>query len=153
MFIEAVSAKRAIQICGFDSVAMLDYLQRSGVFVPNASRRTRRGKGRRYNFRDLMVLRTISTLLKNGASVSALKSALVEFQQARWNADRASLDHDGNVFKYCIVEGKHVHFVKSDKSLYDITLNGQMSFAFVIDVDKIHSHIINGLEQHELLFH
>lgn len=150
MLIDFVSARRAARICGFESVAMLDYLQRSGVYVPSSRQSGRRGKGRRYNFRDLMVLSTISMLLRNGASVSALKSALIEFQESKWEADRASLQYDGQVFKYCIVEGKRVHFLRSDKTLFDMTYGGQMSFAFVIDIDKIHTEVINGLQQNEL---
>jgi len=150
MFIDAVSARRAVRICGFESVSMIDYLQRSGVYVPSSRQSGRRGKGRRFNFRDLMVLRTISVLLKNGASVAALKSALTEFQNSKWEADRASLQYDGQVFKYCVVEGRSVHFVRSDKNLFDMTAGGQMSFAFVIDIDRIHTEVIDGLQQAEL---
>ena len=152
MFMDEVSAKQAIRICGFETVAMLDYLQRSGVYVPSARRTGRRGKGRRYNFRDLMVLRAISLLLRNGASVSVLKNALIEFQNSKWEADRASLQYEGEAFKYFVVDGNRIHFVKSNRSFYDLSSSGQMSFAFVVDVDRIHSEVILGLQQRELPF-
>lgn len=77
--LEMYSAVLSAEVCGFKTVAMLDYLQRSGVFVPRHRKEKRRGKGRRYDFRDLIVLRTLNNLLESGASVQMLKKALVEF--------------------------------------------------------------------------
>lgn len=96
-----VTAAVAARVCGFDSVYMIDYLQRSGVFVPSKKRPHGRGRHREFSFKDLVVLRTISTLLKNGASVSALKKALVQFQNEKWDADRASMQFDGSVADIC----------------------------------------------------
>jgi DNA-binding transcriptional MerR regulator len=151
MLIEAVNARTAARICGFESVAMLDYLQRSGVFIPADRKGKRRGKGRRYDFRELMVLKTISALLKNGASVAALKRSLLEFQKRRWQADSASLQDDsGEILKYFVVCGDSICFAKSADRLYDMTKSGQMVFSFVIDLDKLHTELCNALSQREL---
>ncbi len=91
MYIDSYSARRAAELCGFGTVAMLDYLERSGVFTRSQAAGGR-GKRRRYNFRDLVVLKVIKVLLDNGASVASLKTALREFQQWRWRAEPTVLE-------------------------------------------------------------
>ena len=144
MLIEAVDARRAAAVCGFESVAMLDYLQRAGVFVP-AKRKRRRGKGRRYDFRDLMVLKTIAALLKNGASVSALRKSLCEFQRQKWSADQVTLENDDGPLKYFVASGENIFFAKTKDNLFDLTKSGQMVFSFVIDLDKLHTELCRDL--------
>lgn len=148
---ETFSARVAARICGFETVAMLDYLQRSEVFIPrDRANVKRRGKGRRYNFRELLVLKTIATLLKNGASVASLKKSLNEFQTAKWRADPTSLYYDEKPLKYFIVSSGHVYFARSSDNLYDLTMNGQLVFNFIIDLDKLHSELCYSLKQNIL---
>jgi hypothetical protein len=144
MLIDSVDAKRAASVCGFDSVAMLDYLQRTGVFVP-AKRKARRGKGRRYSFRDLIVLKTIGALLKNGASVAALRHSLQEFQKKKWSADQATLENDDGPLKYFVASADSIFFAQTKDSLFDLTRDGQMVFSFVIDLDRLHSELCREL--------
>jgi DNA-binding transcriptional MerR regulator len=131
---------------------MLDYLQRSGVFIPADRKGKRRGKGRRYDFREMMVLKTISVLLKNGASVAALKKSLVDFQKAKWEADRASLQFEGEAVRYFVASANSVFFAQSQDKLFDLTRDGQMAFNFVIDLDKIHTDLRFELAQGNLPF-
>jgi len=144
MLIDAVGARKAAEVCGFESVAMLDYLQRSKVFVP-AKRKHRRGKGRRYDFRDLIVLKTISALLKNGASVSALRKSLQEFQSKKWSADQVTLENDDGPLKYFVVAGDSIFFAKTKDSLFDMTKSGQMVFSFIVDLDRLHGELCKDL--------
>jgi len=150
MLIYHASAKRAAKICGFGSVAMLDYLERSGVFVRSERKEGRRGKGRRYNFRDLLILKVLSSLLNNGASVSTIKQSLQQFQTDKWKADRGNLGFDDGPLKYLMVSNGKVLYAKSSETLYDLNDKGQMVFSFIVDVDRLHSELINALEQHEL---
>lgn len=150
MHIESVTARRAAAICGFKSVAMLDYLERTGVLVRGASKERRRGKGRRYNFRELLVLKVIARLLSNGASVSALKRSLVEFQDEKWTADRANLSHGDQRIRYLSVSAGKVIFADSRNNFYEMTDKGQMVFSFVIDFDKIHTELCSSLDQSDL---
>lgn len=150
MFIDSVSARRAIGICGFKSVAMLDYLERSGVFVRATSKEKRRGKGRRYNFRELLVLKVIASLLAHGASVSALKKALLEFQGEKWSADRASLGFGDKKIRYLTVSAGQVIFSDSNNNFYDMTNKGQMVFGFVVDFDRLHTELCSALDQPDL---
>jgi len=144
---ETVNASRAAVICGLGTVAMIDYLERSEVFVPAKRRIRRRGKRRAYNFRDLLVLKTIGRLLAAGASVSALKVALQQFQADKWSADRASLGYGTDILRYIVISGREVFYARGTHSLFDLTKGGQMVFNFVIDLDALHTELCNDLDQ------
>ncbi len=125
MKFEPKSARDAARICGLKSVAMLDYLERTEVFARSGHKDGGRGRYRRYNFRDLMVLKVLASLLKNGASVAALKDALRQFQNEKWQADVASLGHGEKKIRYLIVSGKQIMFATSRDNFFDLTNSGQ----------------------------
>lgn len=131
---------------------MLDYLERTGVFVRRKKDDQRRGKGRRYAFRDLLVLKVISKLLENGASVHALKKALLEFQEKKWEADRANFSFGEQKVRYLTVSSGELYFTDSHKNLYDMTNGGQMVFGFILDLDRLHSDLCRDLDQREFRF-
>lgn len=145
--IERMSASKAAIVCGLGTVAMIDYLERTEVFVPKGRRAKRRGKKREYSFRELLVLKSIATLLAAGASVAALKSALRQFQSDKWSADRASLANGDDILRYVVMSGKDVLYARGQQSLYDLTGGGQMVFNFVIDLDALHSQLCYDLDQ------
>lgn len=98
-----VFAREAAVISGLRTVAMLDYLQRSGVFIPTERRGSRgRGKGRQYNFKDLLILKAIAKLLDSGASVATLRQALEKFQKYNWSADPATFEDRAGSVRYLI---------------------------------------------------
>jgi DNA-binding transcriptional MerR regulator len=144
---EFVNASRAAAICGLGTVAMIDYLERSEVFVPSKHRLKRRGKRRAYGFRDLLVLKAIGKLLAAGTSVAALKAALQQFQSDKWSADRASLANGSEVLRYVVLSGREVLYARGNHSLFDLTKGGQMVFNFVIDLDALHTELCNDLDQ------
>ena len=144
---EVMSASRAAAICGLGTVAMIDYLERIGVFVPSKRRVKRRGRPRNYDFRDLLVLKTLGKLLASGASVSALKAALQQFQADKWSADRASLANGVEILRYVVISGKDVLYARGGQSLFDLTNGGQMVFNFVVDLDALHTELCNDLDQ------
>ena len=152
MQIESVDARRAAKICGFKTVAMLDYLERSGVFVRRKPGEKRRGKGRAYTFRDLLVLKVIARLLQNGASVQALKTALIEFQDKKWKADRANFSFGEEKIRYLTVSAGDLFFSDSQKNLFDMTNKGQMVFGFILDLDHLHTELCSDLAQREFSF-
>jgi DNA-binding transcriptional MerR regulator len=147
-FIDGVSAKRAKEICGFRTVAMLDYLERSGVMLRKGGDRKRKGKGRRYDFRELLVLKVIANLLHNGASVAALKKSLHEFQKEKWVADKGSLSIGDNKIRYLsVASGGKIIFADSNNNFYDMTGGGQMMFSFIIDMDRLHTELCSDWDQ------
>jgi len=145
--IESVNASRAAVICGLGTVAMLDYLERTEVFVPPKRRVKRRGKPRAYSFRDLLILKAIGELLSAGASVAALKNALRQFQSDKWSADRASLANGSEILRYVVLSGREVFYARGNHSLFDLTKGGQMVFNFILDLDALHTQLCNDLDQ------
>lgn len=152
MKIETRDARTVIRICGFGSVAMLDYLERSEVFRPQKKRTKNRGKKREYNFRDVLVLKTISTLLQNGATVSNLKNALSSLQTLPWKAEPAVLEDSQGALRHLVVSGGKIYFSRNNEELVDLTSGGQLSFFFILDIDKIHSDVAKEWNQTSLSF-
>ena len=150
-------AKVAAKLAGFKSVAMLDYLQRSGVFIASRKDGKRRGKKRRYDFRDILILKAIKKLLDSGASVSNLKKSLTSFQSMKWSADEASMGDREGIIRYLIVSGESVYLKKDPNILIDMCKNGQLTFSFIIDLDNLHTELradmgLKVIEQPELAF-
>jgi DNA-binding transcriptional MerR regulator len=140
-FIDRFDAHTVRKLCGFETVAMIDYLERSGVFVASKPRAKRRGRKRVYTFREMVILRSIKSLLENGASVRSLKLALNNFQKWRWKADPAVLEDRDGPIRYLVASGSDVYFAKSTESLLSLTKNGQYAFSFILDLDKIHKQL------------
>ncbi|MBL8649902.1 MAG: MerR family transcriptional regulator [Sphingopyxis sp.] len=150
-------AKVAAKLAGFKSVAMLDYLQRSGVFVASRKDGKRRGKKRRYDFRDILVLKAIKRLLDSGASVANLKKSLSNFQKMKWSADETSLEDKEGVVRYLVVSGDSVYLKKDPNILIDMCKSGQLTFSFIIDLDNLHTELrgdmgLKVVEQPEFAF-
>lgn len=150
MLIESHTPRAVVRLCGFQSVAMLDYLERTGVFVPAKRRPKNRGRQRRYSFREVLVLKAISLLLRNGASVANLKTALEQFQRIPWRADEAVLEDKLGPLKRLIVSGQKIYLLRSDNELVDMASNGQLAFSFMIDLDKLHADLCRDWRQASL---
>ncbi len=143
--IETYDARKAKELCGFDSVAMIDYLQRSGVFVPRRKKGQRKGKGRRFEFRDLVVLKALKRLLDSGASVANLKKSLNEFQKLKWSADPVTLEDPTGIIRFLLVSGDSVYLRKDAEVLVDLSKSGQLAFSFIIDLEGIWHELREGL--------
>jgi DNA-binding transcriptional MerR regulator len=152
MIIEFHDARTAAQLAGLGSVAMVDYLERSGVFVPTRKRGKRRGYKRRYCFRDVLVLKTIGTLLRNGASVANLKGALDSFQRIPWKAEEAVLEDRLGPLRHLVVSSNKIYLARSREELIDLAAGGQLSFSFLIDLEKLHTELCIDWRQGKLKF-
>lgn len=142
---EKFNARRAATLAGFKTVAMLDYLQRSGVFVHKRRRGERRGKGREYTFRDIIVLKAIKRLLDSGATVANLKKSLVEFQITPWISDHATLEDRGEAIRFLIVSHEKIYIKKDVEKLIELSSGGQLAFSFIIDLDILHTELRSSL--------
>lgn len=139
------SPKEAQQLCGFKTVAMIDYLQRTGVFQPYGKKGRQRGKRREFSFKDLLVLKAIKRLLDSGASVSLLKKSLQDFQKIRWSADPVTLEDHGQIIRYLFVSAESVYLKKDSDSLIDLSKKGQLTFSFIIDLDNLRTELRTSL--------
>jgi hypothetical protein len=156
-FIDSFDARETKRLVGFGSVAMIDYLQRSGIFIPKGKKGIRgRGNKRSYVFRDLLVLKAIKRLLDSGASVKNLKKALVEFQKIKWSADHVTLEDPTGVVRYMIASSSGIYLAKDADYFINLSADGQMAFSFVIDLENLRSELRAALKlpplQQELAF-
>lgn len=151
MNIKTHSAKTVIQLCGFGSIAMLDYLERSEVFIPQTKRPKNRGRQREYTFRDVLVLKTIAVLLRHGTSVAALKDALQGLQRLNWKAEETVLEDKVGPLRHLIVSSRRIYFARNRDELLDVANGNQLTFSFIIDLDQLHTELAKEWRQRRLL--
>jgi DNA-binding transcriptional MerR regulator len=142
-----VSAKEAAHVAGL-TPQMLDYLEREGVFereqarVEMRAKSRHRGSPRRYDFRDLVVLRAITGLLAKGVSVRRLKNALETFcREERFACDRRRMTFDSAPVQYFATDGSEIFFKKDGKELVSILGRGQQAFLFVLDLTEVRTKV------------
>ena len=152
MIIESHSARMAALLAGLPSVSMIDYLERTGVFIPAKKRPKHRGARRKFTFRDVLVLKMIAVLLRNGASVAALKQALDGLQRLPWKAEEAVLEDRVGPLRHLVVSANRVYFARSKEELIDIAAGNQLSFSFIIDIEKLHTELAREWRQEQLEF-
>lgn len=139
------TAKDAARLSGFDTTAMLDYLERSGALVRTNDQQRRRGKRRQYTFRDLIILKVIRALLSHGVSVATLKRSLAEFQHWRWKAEPAVLEDGTGGLRYLLASASGVYFAHSADVLVQLSSRGQLAFSFILDLDRLHGELCRDL--------
>lgn len=123
-------ASQTSQLTGL-SMTMLDYLCRSKVLQPSANRCSGRGNKRLYSFSDVVLLRIIERLLRNGISVSKLRTALAALRKR--HPEFASRSPAGALL---VTDGKRVYLRQGAQVVEDLAV-GQLAFAFVIELETV----------------
>lgn len=136
---ETYPAKVAAHYAGLRTRMMLDYLERSNVFEreelrTQADRKRQHGVRRRYSYRDIVVLRAISSLLDKGVSVQRIRKAMLSFSRdEKFHCDRDRLRHGAEAVQYFVTDGASIFFSKGE-TLLDMVRGGQGTFSFVVDL-------------------
>jgi DNA-binding transcriptional MerR regulator len=120
------------------SVYMVDYLCRTELVVPSGNTQRGRGRVRRYTFGDVVLLRVISKLLKQGISVLGFRKS---FLSAR---NRQSNVRDLLARRYLVTDGVRVYLQNRD--VLERIDTGQLSFAFVLDLAPIRGEMAQKLK-------
>ncbi len=118
------------------TVSMVHYLCRTEILIPTERGSRGRGRHRLYSFGDVVILRAIAKLLKNGVSVSRLKAALVTLRS--FHSDITPNSLPGALL---CTDGKYVYFKKNRDVLEDLN-RGQFAFAFIIELASIQKEIM-----------
>lgn len=141
---DVFTAAAAARLTGFRSTYMLDYLYRNAVVVPSITASPGKGRRRKYSFRDLVLLRSVNHLLSRGLPVRKLKVAIEELHK-RFSA----ITRNGALpaSRFLITDGSSVLLHDGTKNIYDLTNGGQMAFAFMLDVEKIRSEVVEALKK------
>lgn len=122
---------------------MIDYLCRTGVVVPSGGRSAGkgRGRGRRFTFSDIVILRLIAKLLSQGISVRKLKADL------RKAAIRyAAQGHAIPPYEYLCTSGQRAFF-KTKSTILEEVESGQYAFGFIVDIDRVKTEVITLIEK------
>jgi DNA-binding transcriptional MerR regulator len=127
---KSFSASRTGELSGL-SKTMLDYLCRSNVLRPSARPCSGRGNKRLYSFSDVVLLRIVDRLLRNGISVSKLKTAFAALRKR--HPEFASRSTAGALL---VTDGKRVYLCQGREVIEDL-VGGQLAFAFVIEIDGV----------------
>jgi DNA-binding transcriptional MerR regulator len=128
----SVSVTQAAALTGL-SVHMITYLGRTEILTPS---RRGRGRPRLYTFSDVLFLKVIADLLARGIEVKRLKQSL---QRARSECE-LWIDIRRAPRRYLVTDGTEV-FVRDQGQLVSKTKNGQLAFAFVLDLAPAHRHV------------
>jgi DNA-binding transcriptional MerR regulator len=126
--LNAFTPKQASRIVGM-STHMLNYLARQNYLVPTYFRTKTRGRTRYYSYRDLVVARLIQRLLDAGLELGRLKEGLARLSRDEFWAKGGQKD-----LRLLMTDGRNLYLVQGHNTLLDLTRQGQLAFAFVLDV-------------------
>jgi DNA-binding transcriptional MerR regulator len=84
-----------------------------------------------YSFVDVVILRVISRLLKNGVSVSGMRSAFTGLRKRH-----PEIAADSLAGALLVTDGKKV-FLKRGREVFEELNGGQLAFAFVVELGTI----------------
>lgn len=124
---------------------MIDYLCRTGIVTPSASKHTGRGRGRwrRFTFADLLLLQTVKRLLDQGISVARLRESI---KKVRGQLSNVSQTGD-LIERFIITDGKNAYF-KSHKDIISLIESpDQYVFSFVVDVEITRNEVLQGISK------
>jgi DNA-binding transcriptional MerR regulator len=133
-----LTVKQAAHLSGL-SVHMITYLGRIDILKPSCGGR---GKVRQFTFGDMLFLRLISDMLAKGIEVTRLRKSLAKLRAHTevWNDIRSAPG------RYLITDGTEL-FVQREGELESKTMNGQMAFAFVLDLKFAHRSVASAWPQ------
>jgi len=134
---ETFSTKKAAKLAGI-TTDMVNYLCRYKIIVPTGRNECCRGKARKFTFSDVLLLRIIAKLLKNGVSVLGLRKGFTALQK------RGKKYEDVLTKKYVATDGQNIFF--KDEGVLEIFETGQTAFAFVLELESIRTELEQFVE-------
>lgn len=135
---EWFSAKRAARLADL-SPAMVNYLCRVKVVEPSCDCPRGHGRPRHYSFGDLVALRVAAKLTKAGVSVLRLRAAMRRISSLNPGSNSLPTAH-------LVTDGEDL-YIYTGKGQLEKAIDGQLAFAFVVDLDPIHNEIKGLLEK------
>jgi hypothetical protein len=129
------SAKRAAKLADL-SPAMVNYLCRAKIVEPSCDCPRGYGRPRHYSFGELVALRVTAKLTKAGVSVLRLRAAMQRLSTMHPKMDVKSLPS-----AHLVTDGKDLYIHPPRKPL-ERAMDGQLAFAFVVDLNPIHGEIV-----------
>lgn len=126
---------------------MIDYLCRIGLVVPTETGRRGRGNPRKFSFGDIVMLRTLKTLMERGVSPSRLNDAI-----AKLRARYPEITPDKLPARFLVTDGQRAIFKDEERGIFeDLNSDGQLLFSFVVDLEPFHRHVRTELVRRGIL--
>jgi DNA-binding transcriptional MerR regulator len=140
------------RLAGFEKPWMLNYLERSEIFVRETATDRRHGKVRKYTFRDIVVLRAIKKMLDVGLRPVRVKEVLQNLatEEGLPNTREAAQLFAKNTNSMFFISKDAVLFAKSDDEILDLTSGRQLSFSFMVSVRSIIEEVATVTESYEV---
>ena len=125
------TCRQAARLAGFDNHMMVDYLCRQGILIPSILSSPGRGRPRLFSFWDVVLLRAVNQILSAGVPVARLKKAMSDFQ----NELNDLTPEEAIIRRFMVTDGTEVFMVEEPDTIVQLTSNGQLAFAFVLDAE------------------
>ena len=138
---ECFRAPRAALLSGH-TVAMVNYLCRLDIVAPSCDCKRGRGTRRHYSFGDVVALRLVKKLLDAGASTLRLKSAMHRLRLLHPQITLTSLPAS-----HVVIGGSGDLYLHQAGNPLERALDGQMAFAFVVDLASIQDEVKRVLKK------
>lgn len=116
---------RGPQVCKYVGITyrQLDYWARTGLLTPSIQGASGSGSQRLYSFQDLVLLRTIKSLIEAGMSLQRVREAI--------NYVRDNIDGD-LTDAILVSNGETIMVVRDDRELIDVLKGGQIAFTVAL---------------------
>jgi DNA-binding transcriptional MerR regulator len=131
----AASAARVVGL----SLAMVNYLCRTGIVEPSCSCKRGHGTPRHYSFGDLVALRLIARLSATGVQPLRLKRAMTRLRDHHSKITLTSLPAS-----HIVTDGVHLYLRQHDEPIERL-IDGQLVFGFVIELAQLQDDVAQGL--------
>lgn len=138
------TCRQAARLAGFDNHMMVDYLCRQKLVVPSLRSAPGRGRARLYTFWDVVLLRAINRILSAGIPVARLKKGLSDLQKEL----KSLTPEEAIIRRFVVTDGHEIMMVEKAGEIVEVTNNGQLAFAFVLDAETARQEVF---DQSELL--
>lgn len=116
---------RGPQVCKYVGITyrQLDYWARTDLLTPSIQGASGSGSQRLYSFQDLVLLRTIKSLIEAGMSLQRVREAIKYVQD----------NLDGDLTDAILVSnGETIMVVRDDRELIDALKGGQIAFTVAL---------------------
>jgi hypothetical protein len=120
---------------------MVNYLCREHLIEPSCSCKRGHGASRHYSFGDMVALRLVAKLSATGVQPTRLRRALLSLRQLHPQITLTSLPAS-----HIVTDGEHL-YLRQDGDTLERLADGQLAFAFVIELVQLQRDVANALAQ------
>jgi hypothetical protein len=144
-------AAEVSRLAGFEKPWMLGHLVREEIFVRCGAQDRKHGNVRKYNFTDLLILRTINRMLALGMRPARIKKVISQLSDIEMlSSSREAAEQLVRQFGVRIfVTGDTAYLVTRDEEVLSLSQGGQLAFAFMVDLRSSLGEVVEIARRYE----